>query len=266
MTIRTLIVDDEQLGRSGINARLKDETDIEVVGECANGRLAVEAIRALSPDLVFLDVQMPGMNGFDVLSAAGVETVPVVIFVTAYDEYALRAFDVHALDYLLKPIDDERFKLALKRARAHLEQVNESELGKRFAALLADLKTDSPYMQTPNALKERPASERFVIKSGGRISFVKAEEIDWVEAVGDYVRLHVGSQSHLLRDTMTSMEAKLDRNFILVHRSVIVNTERIKELHPGFNGEYTVVLRDGTELRSSRGYRDRLRDYFGDSL
>jgi two-component system LytT family response regulator len=266
MTIRTLIVDDEQLGRSGISARLKDETDIEIVGELANGRLAVEAIRALSPDLVFLDVQMPGMNGFDVLSAAGAETIPVVIFVTAYDEYALRAFDVHALDYLLKPIDDERFKLALMRARAHLEQMSESALGKRFAALLADVKTDSPYSLTPNALKERPAAERFVIKSGGRISFVKAEEIDWVEAVGDYVRLHVGSQSHLLRDTMTSMEAKLDRNFIRVHRSVIVNTERIKELHPGFNGEYTVVLRDGTELKSSRGYRERLRDYFGDSL
>src|SRR5215475_13942065 len=165
MTIRTLIVDDEPLGRSGIRARLKDEADIEIVGECANGRLAVEAIRALSPDLLFLDVQMPGMNGLDVLSAAGAETIPVVIFVTAYDEYALRAFDVNALDYLLKPIDDERFKLALKRARAHLKQMSESALGMRFAALLADLKTDSPYLRTPNALKEQPASERFVIKS-----------------------------------------------------------------------------------------------------
>ncbi len=266
MTIRALIVDDEPLGRSGISARLKDEADIEIVGEAANGRLAIEAIRAHSPDLLFLDVQMPGMNGFEVLSATGAEMTPVVIFVTAYDEYALRAFDVHALDYVLKPIDDERFKLALNRARAHLEQVSESALGKRIASLLSDLKADSPYLQTQNALKGQLASERFVIKSGGRIFFVKSEEIDWVEAVGDYVRLHVGPQSHLIRDTMTSMEAKLDQDFIRIHRSVIVNTERIEELHPGFNGEYTVILRGGTELRSSRGYRERLRDFYGDSL
>jgi two-component system LytT family response regulator len=266
MMIRTLIVDDEPLGRGGISSRLKGEPDIEIVGECANGRLALEAIRNFSPDLLFLDVRMPGMNGFEVLAETGDETPPVVIFVTAYDEYALRAFDVHALDYLLKPIDDERFKLTLDRARAHLEQKRDSELGRRFAALLADLKPDSPRLQSPTAPGGEQAAERFVIKSGGRIFFVKAEEIDWVEAVGDYVRLRVGIQSHLLRDTMASMESKLGRRFLRIHRSVIVNTERIKELHPGFNSEYTVVLRDGTELKSSRGYRERLRNYFGDSL
>ena len=266
MSIRTLIVDDEPLGRSGVRVRLKGESDIEVVGECANGRLAVEAINALLPDLLFLDVQMPGMNGFEVLAATQhITPLPVVIFVTAYDEYALRAFDVYALDYLLKPIDDERFTLGIRRARAHLEQKRESAWAKRFAALLAHLKTDSPDLPTIDTPGE-PPTERFVIKSGGRIFFIKAEEIDWVEAVGDYVRLHVGQQSHLLRDTMAAMQAKLDQRFLRIHRSTIVNTERIKELHPYFNGEYTIMLLDGVQLKSSRSYRDSLRHHFGDSL
>ena len=261
MSIRTLIVDDEPLGRSGISARLKGEPEIEVVGECANGRSAIEAIRALSPDLLFLDVQMPGLNGFEVLAEVGIGSLPVVIFVTAYDDYALRAFDVHALDYLLKPIDDDRFKLALKRARAHLKQRGESALGQKFATLLADLQVPPPSRQEPP-----PPTNRFVIKSGGRIFFVKDEEIDWVEAVGDYVRLHAGPQSHLVRETMTAVETRLDRRFLRIHRSVIVNTERIKELHPYFNGEYSIVLVDGTQLKSSRGYRDRLRKHFGAAL
>jgi two-component system LytT family response regulator len=265
MSIRTLIVDDEPLGRSGIRVRLKNEPEIEIVGECANGRLAVEAIQALSPDLLFLDVQMPGMNGFEVLAATAGAPMPVVIFVTAFDAYALRAFDVYALDYLLKPIDDERFKLALQRARAHLEQKRQSALGKRFATLLADFKTDSSDPATTAPLIE-PPTERFVIKSGGRIFFVKAEEIDWVEAVGDYVRLHVGQQAHLLRETMTAMEAKLDGRFLRIHRSTIVNGERIKELHPYFNGEYVIRLQNGVQLKSGRSYRDRLRKHFGDSL
>jgi two-component system, LytTR family, response regulator len=265
MSIRTLIVDDEPLGRSGIRVRLKGEPDIEIVGECANGRLAVEAILGLSPDLLFLDVQMPGMNGFEVLAATANAPMPAVIFVTAFDTYALRAFDVYALDYLLKPIDDERFKLALQRARTQLEQKHQSALGKRFAALLADFKTDPANPVTSNPVTEPPTA-RFVIKSGGRIFFIKAEEIDWVEAVGDYVRLHVGQQAHLLRETMTAMEAKLDSRFLRIHRSTIVNSERIKELCPYFNGEYVVVLRDGVQLKSGRSYRGRLREHFGDSL
>ena len=262
MSIRTLIVDDEPLGRSGISARLKGEPDIEIVGECANGRSAIESIRALSPDLLFLDVQMPGLNGFEVLAEIGVESLPVVIFVTAYDDYALRAFDVHALDYLLKPIDDERFKLALRRARTHLKQRGESRLGQKFVTLLADLQVSTPSLKQQSP----PLTNRFVVKSGGRIFFVKDEEIDWVEAVGDYVRLHAGPQSHLVRETMTAMETRLDRRFLRIHRSIIVNTERIKELHPYFNGEYSVVLLDGTQLKSSRGYRERLREHFGDAL
>ena len=259
MKIRTLIVDDEPLGRGGINARLKHEPDIEIVGECENGRLAIEALRTLKPDLLFLDVQMPGLSGFDVLAQIKSDSLPVIIFVTAYDKYALRAFDVHALDYLLKPIDDERFKLAIDRARAHLQQKSQSVLGQQIAALLSGLPKDAP----PSEPKQL---DRFIIKSGGRISFVKAEEVDWIEAVGDYVRLHTGMQGHLVRETMTALEAKLDACFLRIHRSLIVNTERIKELHPHFNGEYIIILHNGTELKSSRSYRERLRSYFGDPL
>ncbi len=258
MTIRTLIVDDEPLGRGGISARLQNETDIEIVGECANGRLAVAAIRQHAPDLLFLDVQMPGMSGFEVLQATGADAVPAVIFVTAFDEYALRAFDVHALDYLLKPIDDERFRLALQRARAHLQQKTESALGQRLTALLSSLPSNDAALPK--------VRERFVIKSSGRISFIKAEEVDWIEAVGDYARLHVGKQSHLIRETMSALAAELDARFLRIHRSLIVNAERIKELHPLFNGEYNVILHNGTELKSSRGYREQLRQHFGDAL
>jgi two-component system LytT family response regulator len=272
MSIRTLIVDDEPLGRSGVSARLKDEPDIEIVGECANGRLAVEAISAFSPELLFLDVQMPGMNGFEVLAATGAEKLPVVIFVTAYDEYALRAFDVHALDYLLKPIDDERFKLALSRARAHLAQKRENNLARQVASLLADLKVELPNPGTSNAQREQPAaSDRFVIKSGGRIFFVKAEEVDWIEAVGDYVRLHVGPQSHLLRGTMVSIEAKLNHRFLRIHRSIIVNTERIAAF-PRFAERFGKIIpaspagvgdgapgarRSGGDIRHQELHRDR---------
>lgn len=261
MTIRTLIVDDEPLGRGGIRARLQNEPDIEIIGECANGRLAVEAIHECTPDLLFLDVQMPGMNGFEVLKTVGAATVPAVIFVTAFDEYALRAFEVHALDYLLKPIDDERFKLALQRARTQLRQKTESALGQQIAALLAALPTDG----TPPKTEAR-TRDRFVIKSGGRITFVKAEEVDWIEAVGDYAQLHVGIQTYLIRETMTTLTAELDTRFLRIHRSLIVNTNCITELQTLFNGEYNVILRDGTELKSGRSYRDQLRQYFGDTL
>ena len=261
MTIRTLIVDDEPLGRGGIRARLQNEPDIEIIGECTNGRLAVEAIHELAPDLLFLDVQMPGMNGFEVLKIIGAATLPAVIFVTAFDEYALRAFDVHALDYLLKPIDDERFKLALERARLQLRQKTESTLGQQIAALLAAL----PANATPTKA-EAKARDRFVIKSGGRITFVKAEEVDWIEAVGDYAQLHVGTQTYLVRETMTTLAAELDARFLRIHRSFIVNTNCIRELHSLFNGEYNVILHDGTELKSGRSYREQLRQYFGDAL
>jgi two-component system LytT family response regulator len=206
--IRTLIVDDEPLARRGIRAQLDEEADIEIVSECRNGLEAVAAIEEQSPDLVFLDVQMPELDGFGVLEAVGVDRMPVVIFVTAYDQYALRAFDVHALDYLLKPVDAERFASALQRARKQIEHHNVQDLNQRLQRFLDDVQAKQKF------------TERLVIKSGGRIFFLKVEEIDWIEAADNYVRLHVGRDSHLLRETMNHLEKRLDPDhFLRVHRS-----------------------------------------------
>jgi len=268
MTLRTLVVDDEPLARRGICARLQRVPYVEVVGDCENGREAVDAIRSLAPDLVFLDVQMPGLDGFDVLRAVGAAAMPSVIFVTAFDEHALRAFDVHALDYLLKPIDDDRFYQAVERAYTHHAQRRDSAVGRRLSALLTDVKPIAARQEEKRPIPApSPAAERFVIKTGGRIFFVKAEEIDWIEAAGDYVCLHVGVQSHLLRETMAAMDERLDpHRFLRIHRSTIVNAERIRELRAHYNGEYRMLLHDGTELKTSRSYRDRLQAFFGDTL
>jgi two-component system LytT family response regulator len=247
MTLRALIVDDEELARRGIRSRLERAGDVEVVAECRNGREAVDAIRRHAPDLVFLDVQMPGKDGFDVVASVGAGALPHVIFVTAYDRYALRAFEVHALDYLLKPIDDDRFDAALARARDALARERDGALGRRLASLLGEVGRGG----------ERP--ERFVVRSGGRVVFVRAAEIDWVEAAGDYVSLHVGKRAWLLRETMTSIERKLDpERFARIHRSTIVNVERIAEMRSYDNGEYLVRLADGTELKLSRTHRAAL--------
>jgi two-component system, LytTR family, response regulator len=252
--IRTVIVDDEPLARRGIRAHLKDERDVEIIAECGNGREAVSVIEEQAPDLVFLDVQMPELDGFGVLEAISLEHLPSVIFVTAYDKYALRAFEVHALDYLLKPFDTERFTRAMERARTQIERRSISDLSQRLQSLLDDLKTNQKY------------AERLVIKSAGRIFFLGVEEIDWVEAADNYVRLHSGSNTHLLRETMNSLEHRLDpAQFLRIQRSTIINVRRIKELHPLFKGEYEIVLRDGTRLASGRGYRDRLQELFGNS-
>ena len=252
--IRTVIVDDEPLARRGIRAQLKNEKDIEIISECRNGHEAVKAIESQAPDLVFLDVQMPELDGFGVVDAIGVERMPGVIFVTAYDRYALRAFEVHALDYLLKPFDDERFATALERARRQIKQKNIDDLGRRLQGLLDDLQSSRKYV------------ERLVVKSAGRIFFLSVAEIDWIEAADNYVRLHTGRESHLLRETMNSLEKKLDpEQFLRVHRSRIVNARKIKELQPLFRGEYDIMLRDGTRVESGRGYRDRLQKLFSGS-
>lgn len=250
--IRTLVVDDEPMARARVLSLLQQEDDVEVVGECSDGVQAMAAIQHQAPDLVFLDVQMPGVDGFGVIDAVGADRMPTVVFVTAYDEYALRAFEVHALDYLLKPFNRVRFQETLKHARASLERRRAGDLGRRLLALVYDIKPEPPKL------------DRLVVKSGGRVFFLRTGEIDWIEAAGNYVRLHLGSESHLFRETMTRMEARLDtRQFVRVHRSHIVNTERIKELQPWFNGESVVVLRNGTKLPLSRGYRDRLQDQIG---
>jgi two-component system LytT family response regulator len=249
--IRTVIVDDEPLARRGIRAQLKEEEDIEIVAECRNGLEAVAAIEKQAPDLVFLDVQMPELDGFGVLEAVGVDHMPAVIFVTAYDQYALRAFDVHALDYLLKPVDAERFAGALQRARKQIEHHGVQDLNQRLQNFLDDVQS------------KRKFTERLVIKSGSRIFFLNVEEIDWIEAADNYVRLHAGPESHLLRVTMNSLEKRLNPDhFLRIHRSRIINIRQIKELQPLFRGEYDIMLRDGTRLESGRGYRDKLQKLF----
>ena len=246
---RVLIVDDEPLARERIRTLLSEDANFEIAGEAGDGATAAQAIMALNPDLVFLDVQMPGADGFDVIDTVGPDKMPFVVFVTAYDRYALRAFDVHALDYLLKPFDRERFRQALTRAHQQLERsAGNGEIERRLAAIVNDLRP-------PKA-----RTDRFVVKSGGRIFFVRTDEIDWIDAAGNYVRLHVKGEAYLFRETMTAMEARLDQSrFVRIHRSHIVNAERIKELQPD-NGDYTVVLRSGARLPLSRGYRDKLQE------
>jgi two-component system LytT family response regulator len=263
--ISALIVDDEPVAREGIRVMLADDPEIEVAGECAGGREALSAIRVLDPDLIFLDVQMPEMDGFAVIEEIGVEDMPVVIFVTAYDQYALRAFDVAALDYLLKPFDDERFAAALARAKAQIRQSEVGELSRRLIALLetrADAST-----RAGGGAEQSGYLRRVMIKTGGRVIFRKVEEIDYIEAEGDYVRLRMGAESHLLRDTMKRLEEQLDpARFARTHRSTIVNLDRIKELHPYFHGDYIVVMKDGTELKLSRSRRAALEQRLGRTL
>jgi two-component system LytT family response regulator len=263
MTLRVLIVDDEPLARRGIRARLSRADDVEVVGECANGREAVRAIGDLAPDVVFLDVQMPGLDGFGVVEAVGA-AMPVTVFVTAFDEHALRAFEAEALDYLLKPIHDDHFARALDRARRRVAERRESALGRRVSAALADVAAN-PEEAPP---EERPAPDaRFLVDRGGRVAVVPADEVDWVEAAGDYVSLYVGRDAYLLRETMARMEERLDpERFVRIHRSTIVNVERIRELRPRLNREYVVVLQGGKELKLSRSYRDRFAAVFGADL
>lgn len=244
MKIRALVVDDEPIARERIRRMLRGEADIEIVDECLSGREAVALIERHAPELVFLDIQMPEMNGFDVLKAISPRHLPVIIFVTAYDRYAIRAFEVHALDYLLKPFDEERFQAALNRAR---EQIETLQQGKRLLSVLSDLKPEKHY------------SERLMLKSSGRVYFIKTEDIGWIEAAGNYVKIHVAGTSHLLRETMNKIEAKLDPDkFIRIHRSTIVNLDQVRELHPLFNNDYIVVLYNGAELTLSRNYYERL--------
>jgi two-component system LytT family response regulator len=251
--LRVIIVDDEEFARRGIRARLQASKDVDVVAECGSGRKAVDVIRRTRPDLVFLDVQMPGMDGFGVVDALAGQSLPRVIFVTAHDQHAIRAFEVNALDYLLKPIDDERFDMALARARESICARRDGDLGRRLAAAVRDADT-SKEPPSPHAY-----AERFVVRLAGRVVFVRSAEIDWVEAAGDYVTLHVGKKPWLLRETMAAMAAKLPpQKFARIHRSAIVNVERIVELRPYDNGEYFVRLADGIELKLSRTYRNAL--------
>ncbi len=246
--IRCLIVDDEVLAREGMRILAQKDSELQVIGECANGLQAVESISQKRPDLVLLDIQMPEMDGFGVLSHLTREALPYIIFVTAYDKYAVQAFEVHALDYLLKPVDEERFERAVKRAKIMLR--SESEWDQHIMGLLEDLESTKPSY-----------CERVIIKEEGRIYFVKAGEIDWIEAQGNYAILHAGKKSHMIREAMTALENQLNpQKFFRIHRSTIVNIDRVSELQSLFHGDYKVLLHDGTSLLMSRRFRDKLKD------
>lgn len=245
--IRALIVDDEPLARERIRDLLERDPEVVVAAECRDGLEAIAAIREHSPDLVFLDVQMPEKSGFDVIAEVGVDRLPVIVFVTAHDDYALRAFEVAALDYLLKPFDADRFAKTLDRAKAQIRSRLPDEFQQRVLSMMEDLRA------APRGL------ERLIVKTGGQLVFLKTEEVDWIQAEGNYVRLHVGTASHLVRETIQGLEASLDPGrFMRIHRSTIVNLDRVREIQPLVHGEYRVVLTDGTKLTLSRGYRDRL--------
>jgi two-component system LytT family response regulator len=260
--IRAVIVDDESLAREVLSLMLKDDSEMELIAECRNGKEAVQVIRKQCPDIVFIDVQMPGMDGFQVIEEIGVEKMPVTVFVTAYDKYALRAFVAHALDFLLKPFDHDRFNKTLERAKALVRQQEFAVMNEKLFALINDMKAlaGTPISEADNDkpkddINYKEPIDRVTIKSSGRIYFLKTEEIDWVEGSGDYLCLHVGNKSHLIRETMGDFYAKLDsKKFLRIHRSTIVNIERIKDIQPLFKGEYIITLTSGIKLKSSRGY------------
>ena len=252
--IKTIIVDDEPLARRNLRLLLERDPQIEILDECRNGREAIKAINTLSPDLIFLDIQMPEMDGFDVLAHVGPEHIQAIIFVTAFDQYALKAFDVHALDYLLKPFDDERFARALERAKSQIAAREINQLSERLLALLEERETERK-----GAKRDERYLTRLMIKAASRMMLLKVDEIDFIEADGNYAKLHVGRKTHLLREKMNDLEGRLDpAKFVRIHRSIIVNLERIKEMHPHFNGDYVVVLEDGRQLRLSRTRREQL--------
>ncbi|MEM1183163.1 MAG: LytTR family DNA-binding domain-containing protein [Acidobacteriota bacterium] len=256
MPIEALIIDDEPLAREKVRGFLENESDITIVAECRDGKEALEALEEHRPQLVFLDVQMPEMDGFEVLSNVEPEHLPTVIFTTAYDQYALKAFDVHAVDYLLKPFDRERFQQAVARARSEVERRELGDMRGHIQALLEHVSERRP----------KPP-QRLVIKSSGRVVFLKVDDIDWIDAAGNYVKLHAGGESHLLRETMSRLEDRLDSSkFIRIHRSTIVNIECIKELQQQFHGDYLVVLKSGQRLTLSRSYREKIQLMLDSSL
>jgi two-component system LytT family response regulator len=253
--IRVLIVDDEPVARRRIRRLLREERDVEIVGEAGDGTSALATIRSLAPDLVFLDVQMPEMDGFDVVQALGAERMPVCIFVTAFDRYALRAFDVHALDYLLKPIDSPRLQRAVERARTRIAERRGARLDPGVLALLKDLSAGRRFLT------------RFPVKTGGRLLVIELADVDWISAADNYVTLHVGGQQYLARETMNRLERELDpAHFVRIHRSTIVPIDRIKELVSDFHGDFAVTLKDGTCVTLSRNYRAKVEQALGREL
>ncbi|NNE36100.1 MAG: response regulator transcription factor [Rhodothermales bacterium] len=253
-----LIIDDEPLARDTIRLLLEADPDIDVLAECADGAEAIEAVRSLEPDIVFLDIQMPIKNGFEVIEAVGSDQMPVTVFATAYDEYAIQAFDSAALDYLLKPFDDERFEKAVRRAKEAVSRrktgLFEDQLGGLLRRIADDVQSESTTVG------------RLMVKDRDTVRFIKTEDIEWIEAAGDYVSLNASGRSHLIRETMAAMETKLGASgFVRIHRSTIVNLEHVRELKAYFHGDYIVYMSSGKELRLSRRYWDRVQAAIGSS-
>lgn len=247
MKIKTLIIDDMPLARKRVRRYLNADAEVEIAGECADGQTAVETIRHTKPDLIFLDVQMPGMSGFEVIQELSGESLPAVIFVTAYDEFALQAFDVNALDYLLKPFVRERFYKALNHAKTQIKQQESSARQEHLEELIRQVKTEPKYLK------------RLAVRSNGRVIFLLTDEIDWIEAAGNYLSVQIGKQSHLMRETLSQLEQKLDsEKFVRINRSVIINLDQIKEMHPLFSGDQEIFLRSGKRFTMSRNYRENL--------
>jgi two-component system LytT family response regulator len=241
--MRVLIVDDERIARNRLRALLEAEPDVEIMGECANGHEAIDALSGTDPDVVFIDIQMPGADGLAVVRSIPAEKAPLIVFVTAYDKYALEAFEVRAFDYLLKPFDRERFQRTLANVRTEMSRGRKPNPARRLASLI-------------DTLESRPKLERLAIRNKGHVTFLRAESIDWIEAADNYVCLHCGGTTHVMRETMNALEKRLDSSrFVRIHRSTIVNADRIRELQPWFRGDYRVILHDGTALTLSRTYR-----------
>jgi two-component system LytT family response regulator len=250
MNIRALIVDDEPLAREWVRSAVAEDPELEVLGECGDGFEAAEAIRRLKPDLVFLDVQMPGLDGFGVLEALTPEEIPAVVFVTAFDQYAVRAFEAQAVDYLMKPFSKERVEEAVRRVRELVKGKSLEDFRESISRIVEKIRRDRSY------------PEWVLLKAEGKNVFVKVKDIDWIESSRNNVRIHVGPTIYLLHETTSAIASRLDpKKFLRIHRSAIVNIERIKELHPWFNGDYAVILRDGTQLTLSSSYRDRLKEF-----
>ena len=258
--VRVLIVDDEPVAREGLRGLLGADPEIEILGECGDGRAAVDAIREREPDLVLLDIQMPEMDGFEVVRAVGPARMPPVVFVTAYDEFALRAFEVHALDYLLKPFDDDRFHAALGRAKALVRQGDSESLTRRLLTLLdqrsgAGSATDQVWLT------------RLVVRKTGTSLFVPVEQIDWIESADYCVKIHTGGRAHVIREALQRLEQRLDpARFFRAHRSAIVNLDRVREVQPAFHGDFVLVLHDGTRIKLSRSRRSELERRLGQAL
>jgi two-component system LytT family response regulator len=256
MTLRVVVADDEPIGRQRLVRLLQGEPETDVVAACADGAEAVEAIRQHAPDVVLLDIQMPHLDGFEVVAALGDAHQPAIIFVTAHDQYAVRAFEVHAFDYLLKPVDRDRLRAAVDRALSTGDRAPRTSISSRVLALLEEL----------NARDRVRGRDRLVVRTPERAIFLRTETIDWIEAAGKFVHLHVGRTVHALRESMAELEQELDSaRFLRISRSVIVNLDRIQEVQPWFQGDYVLILTDSTRLTSTRGYRENMRRLLGRS-